>query len=135
MRKENGYDAMSADWQKELMDGLKAYTDDVTKGVKESVEAVGKEATDQLKKTSPKKIKGKKTGKYAKGWRVQKTKETATECEATIFNKTDYQLTHLLENGHINRDGSFTDPRPHIGTVREMAAKNLEGKIIQTIEG
>lgn len=126
---------MSKDWQKELMDDLQAYTDDVTKGVKESVEAVGKEAVAQLKKTSPRKIKGKKKGQYAKGWRVQKTSETATEKIVTVHNKTDYQLTHLLENGHANRDGGFTDARPHIAAAAEAASKNLERKITHLVKG
>lgn len=131
---KDGY-SMSADWQKELMDGLKTYTDDVTSGVKDAVKEVGDEVVDALKKTSPRKAKGKKAGKYAKGWRVKDTVNTATEKVAVVHNATDYQLTHLLENGHANRDGSFTAARPHIAAAEAEATKNYEEKIKDVIQG
>ena len=128
-------DGMSADWQKELMDGLKTYTADVTDGVKNAVQEVADATVEKLKQTSPKKIKGKKAGKYAKGWRVKEIKNTTTEKVAVIHNKTDYQLTHLLENGHANRDGSFTAARPHIAAAEAEAVKNFEEKVKVIIKG
>lgn len=135
MRGKDGYDSMSADWQKELVDALTEYTDDVTEGVKEAVKDVAEETVAQLKKTSPKKAKGKKAGKYAKGWRVKDVRSTTTEKIVVVHNATDYQLTHLLENGHMNRDGSFTAARPHIAAAEAEATKNLEEKIKIKIKG
>ena len=57
------------------------------------MENTAKEAVKKLKKTSPnnKRTKGKK---YKNGWKYKKTSEGMT-----VYNE-QYQLTHLLENGH-----------------------------------
>lgn len=116
-------------WEAELLKALEDYTDEVTDGVKDSVEEVGKKTVETLKRTSPKRVTGKKKGKYARGWRVKDTSRRTTEREVVVHNATDYQLTHLLEKGHVNRDGSFTAARPHIAAAEKQAAKDLEEKI------
>lgn len=49
------------------------------------------------------------------------------------YNKAHYRLTHLLEFGHANRDGSRTKPIPHIRSTenkyKEKFVKELEEKI------
>ena len=60
--------------------------------IDEAAEKVSKEAVNTLKATSPKRPGG---GRYAKGWAVKNVGK-----QKVIYNKTDYQLTHLLENGH-----------------------------------
>lgn len=49
------------------------------------------------------------------------------------YNKEHYRLTHLLEFGHANRDGSRTKPIPHIRETedkyRQRFANELERKI------
>lgn len=92
---------------------LREYTEDIEEGMKEARDTIAKESVKKLKANSPK-----LTGDYRKGWRV-KTEGT----KKIIHNKTDYQLTHLLEHGHANRDGSRTAPRVHIKPVEEEAIK------------
>ena len=49
------------------------------------------------------------------------------------YNREHYRLTHLLEFGHANRDGSRTKPIPHVRKTedkyREKFIKELEAKI------
>lgn len=60
--------------------------------IDEAAAKVAKEAVQTLKATSPKRPGG---GRYAKGWSVKKVGN-----QTVVHNRTDYQLTHLLENGH-----------------------------------
>lgn len=42
------------------------------------------------------------TGEYAKDWKSKVDENTRTGVSAVVFNKSHYQLTHLLEDGHVN---------------------------------
>lgn len=100
------------------------YTDDAIKVVQDTLPTVGKKAVKQLKANSPK-----QTGKYAKGWKW-KFEKGRLMSTVTVYNKTSYQLTHLLEKGHANRDGGKTDGIEHIEPTEKMAVKEA----IQLIE-
>lgn len=119
-----------SDWTDDLIGALEEYTDGVTEGVKEAVSDVGKETAKALRTTSPK-----RTGSYRKGWRVKNTSENSQEKVVTVHNATDYQLTHLLENGHANRDGTFTPAHKHIKPAEEAAMRSLEEKVRIVIKG
>lgn len=108
---------------------LGAYSKEVKNTIIESAKEVGEEGKNKLKQTSPK-----RTGKYRQGWRL-KTKEGATFVHCTIHNATRYQLTHLLENGHLNRDGSRTKGLPHIAPVEEYVQKEYVRKVENAIRG
>ena len=96
-----------------------------TKEVKEECEAakqeVSKELVSDIKKDSPE-----KTGSYRKGWNVKKGKGRKP---ALVHNKTDYQLTHLLEHGHAKRNGGRVAPKVHIRPNEEKAVKEFEKRI------
>ena len=109
---------------------LEEYREDIQEDVEEVTDKVTKEARDELKQTSP---KGKiaRNPKYYKGWSTKISKRGATKYHKVIWNKTNYQLTHLLEFGHktrakssVSRDGTKrikteTDAIPHIRPVEE----------------
>lgn len=63
---------------------------------------------------------------YNKGWTVTKTKR---DKKATIHNKTDYQLTHLLEKGHAKVNGGRTRAFPHIAPVEQECEEELMNNI------
>lgn len=111
---------------------MKEVLDEVNKEVEQSakrnIQSVAKEAVQKLKNTSPR-----KTGSYSKGWAVKKN----SDMDVTVHNKTDYQLTHLLENGHIirNKKGTYgrTSGIKHIKPVEEWASDELPRRIIEDI--
>ena len=74
---------------------LEQYSQDVTDGLKKEVKQVAKECKQEIQRNSPM-----LTGGYKKGWRDQVEYESREDIRVVVRNKTDYQLTHLLENGH-----------------------------------
>ena len=108
---------------------LNAYSKDVKNVITDTTKEVADTGKNKLKQTSPK-----KTGKYSKGWKV-KTREGSTFVHCTIHNATNYQLTHLLEKGHLARDGSKVAPKVHIVPVEEYVQKEYIKKVEEAIKG
>lgn len=124
--------------QKALTDYLENYVEDIEEDVKDTVTEVAKEAKQELVQTSPRSGIARKT-KYYKGWAIKNGGRTRKRkyYSKVIWNKTNYQLTHLLENGHHKRDGTgWVEAKPHIGKVQEKYgtkfADLLEKKIRRT---
>lgn len=109
---------------KALKDYLEIYVEDIGETVEETSNQIGKEAKEELKQTSPK-----KTGRYAKGWTIKKNRKKKTYYAIKIHNKTDYQLTHLLEFGHTTRTGGRTKAISHIRPVEEKYKKEFEKRL------
>ena len=109
----------------QLADILNEYGREVKAVADKEIAAVAKESVAKLKSTSPR-----KSGAYARGWRVKKDRDGS----AIVHNATNYQLTHLLENGHIikNKKGTYgrTKGIKHIEPVEQWA----NGELVQRIE-
>ena len=113
---------------------LEIYVEDIGEDVEETANKMGNEAKKELKEESHKLFKG--TGNYAKGWSVRKDKTGKSYYVVKVWNRTNYQLTHLLEFGHATRNGGRTRAFPHIRPVEEKYSreflKELEKKIRRT---
>ena len=108
------------DLEKSLMDYLENYVEDIEEDVEDTVTEVAKEAKQELIQTSPRSGIARDT-KYYKGWAIRNGGRTRNKhyYGKTVWNKTNYQLTHLLEFGHTTRNGGRTNPQPHIRPVEE----------------
>ena len=102
---------------------LDEYSKEVKDVTNDAINTVSKESVSKLKSTSPK-----KSGKYARGWTVRKEGGTGGINTVTVHNRV-YQLTHLLENGHIvrNKKGPYgrANGIKHIAPVEEWACSEL----------
>lgn len=94
--------------------------------------AVAKETVQKLKNTSPR-----KSGSYAGGWTISKKRGRGV-VDIVVHNATDYQLTHLLENGHlvVNKKGTYgrTSPKKHIAPAEQWAADELPRRIVEDLD-
>lgn len=107
--------------QKAVMDYLENYVEDIQEDVEESTDIITKEAKQELIQTSPRGGIARGT-KYYKGWAIKigaKTRKKNYRFTKIIWNKTNYQLTHLLEFGHATRNGGRTRAISHIRPVEE----------------
>jgi hypothetical protein len=109
----------------EISKALTEYTTEVTEGLEEAKLEVAKETVVQLKKTSPE-----NTGSYKKGWSKKKVGSAQV-----VYNRTDYQKTHLLEKGHAKRGGGRVRAYPHIGPAEEKAIDEYLKRAEKVIEG
>lgn len=112
----------------QMKDLLDEVNKDVQDSAKRNIQTISRECVQKLRNTSPT-----KSGSYAKGWSVKRE----GDMDAVVHNKTDYQLTHLLENGHVikNKKGTYGRTRgiKHIAPVEEWAADELPRRIMEDI--
>ena len=120
--------------EKKLQEYLTQCKEDIDEEVVETTNTVIKEAKQELIQTSPRSGIARNT-KYYKGWAIKNGGRTRKKhyYGKTIWNRTNYQLTHLLEFGHATRNGGRTQAQPHIRKVEEKYgtkfADLLENKI------
>ena len=109
------------------------YTDEVKEVTEKSMRKVAREGAQKLHQTSPK-----KTGDYERGWTVKQERGFMGIPSFIIHNKTDWQLTHLLEFGHVIRNKFGTYGRapayPYIKPVEEWAQEELPEEIKRRLE-
>ena len=120
------------DLQKELLKYLENYKEDIDEEVVETVDEITKKAKEELKQNSPR-GKGARATPYHKGWAVKLSKRRTGVYHKVIWNKTNYQLTHLLEFGHATRNGGRTRAIPHIRPVEEKYNVEFVDKLEQKI--
>lgn len=130
----------------EIVKELKAYNQDVVDELKENAKSVANECLKEIKANSPvnsnkndKRYSKSKTknyaGRYKRGWRLKVAFESDSDIRIVIHNKTDYQLTHLLEYGHVIRNAKGgpnlgrVPAIPHVRPAEQRAEQKLIDKV------
>lgn len=135
------------DLSNEIMKALKDYKEDITEDVKELSNQIIKEATNELKSISPRSSKKvylrkwsvqgdsdwQNPGDYAKSWVSKNGQKMKDVFSKMAYNKNHYRLTHLLEFGHANRDGSRTEAIPHIRKTEDKYREKFEQELEKRI--
>ena len=118
------------DFSEEIQKQLNFYTGNMTRAVNEKLEEVAAETANELKKGGSYE---ERTGKYSKDWGYKADKNYTpgilTE-EFSVYNKKHYQLTHLLEKGHISRSGKRVKAFEHIYPVEQLTIQ----KVIKAVQ-
>lgn len=108
-----------------ISEELEGYSQEITDRLKTEVRQVARECRDEIRDNSPR-----LTGDYRKGWRTTTDYESREDIRVTVHNKTDYQLTHLLEDGHAIKGGmGRVEGIPHIAPAEEHVAEKLETRV------
>lgn len=106
-----------------ILDEFDDHIQDVTNA---AIDRVSQQSATELRNTSPK-----RTGAYARGWTKKKFMKRGIN--TVVVHNKEYQLTHLLENGHIVRNKYGTYGRApaikHIKPVEEWAQSELPAEI------
>ncbi len=116
-----------------IADLLSEYSGGVAEKVKKDVDDVTEECLSGIRQDSPSDARNVKR-KYNKGWTKKTISETSTDKSNVIYNRTNYQLTHLLENGHAKTNGGRVEGKPHIAPNEENAEKSLMERIEKDVK-
>ena len=111
---------------------LEEYAEEIDKNVGEIAEQMGKKGAQALKSKSRETFP-KGTGEYAKGWKSQ-VNRGRLYTTATIYND-HYSMPHLLENGHVIRNGTgrvYGEVRghEHIAPIADEIVETFEREVV-----
>ena len=103
-----------------LADAFSQFDGELTAELEDGLSEIGKNTAKKVRSLSPE-----KSGKYRRGWKVSKEKYRGS-FTVTVHNK-QYSLVHLLENGHLNRDGtSRARAVPHVAPAQQDAERQVD---------
>jgi hypothetical protein len=120
----------------DIMAIMTTYTEEICEKIENKAAELAKQAQAELKAISPRSkgegTMGKNDSKpyhYADKWKLTKLGgiRKARYFRFVIHqNSPKYRLTHLLEYGHLARDGSRVKAIPHIEPVQEKVSREFE---------
>ena len=100
-----------------LLKLLEKYGDEAYDITEQTAKSVARQATSELKSAEP-------GGKYSRGWSHKKQSSGRTTYTDTVYNRTDYQLTHLLEKPHeTGGGGHYPKNVDYTGTIAKVEDK------------
>lgn len=101
---------------------IKDYGDEAYEIAEKASKTAARGTTKELKQTSPA-----NRGNYARGWSHKAQKNGVTKYSETVYNRTDYQLTHLLEKPHATgRGGHYPATKDHTGIIKQIEDKQTQ---------
>ena len=111
-------------------DILAQYGNKVYDVLSDSVKEVSEEAVEKLRGVSHFAPSGHPTGRYSASWKHEEVKTGRLGTKRIVHNEEHYRLTHLLEKGHVSRNGTGrtfgkVPAYPHIAPVNDWANEEL----------
>lgn len=94
------------DFENAVIKALGEYGDEVNEKLDKLTKSAARETRSEMKAT----VTG-NTGRYAAGWSNKAKKGGRFNLAQVVYNRTDYQLIHLLEKSHDTGGGGHY-PRP-----------------------
>ena len=109
-------------FEKAVRDLLVKYGDEAIDITTSCTKNAARQTVTDLKSSSP----VGKTGRYARGWSHKAQKGGVTKYSETVYNRTDYQLTHLLEKPHATgRGGHYPSKKDHTGIIARIEEEHV----------
>lgn len=108
-----------------IKESLEEYSQEITSITKEAVEIVAKEVNDEIKKRVTFTQTNRKN-EYVKSFKIKTSEETRfNKSKVWYVGNGQHRLTHLLENGHVTRNGGRSQAFPHIKFGEVLAQRRL----------
>ena len=108
-------------FKRAVMKALAEYGDKTTEMLEEKTKSIARQTVRDIKGSSPS-----NTGRYAAGW-SHKAQKGVYVLSETVYNRTDYQLTHLLEKPHSTGGGGhYPSKKDHTGIIAGIEARYTE---------
>lgn len=116
------------EFSKTVMKALADYGDRTLEILETETKENARQTVKQIKASAP------AGGNYARGWSHKAQKGGVYKLSDTVYNRTDYQLTHLLEKPHATGGGGhYPKNVDYTGTLarieEEQTQKFIEGVI------
>lgn len=113
-----------------VRDLLSKYGNQVYDVLSDCVKEVSDGAVEKLQGVSSFAPGGHPSGAYSKGWKQEEVKAGRLATKRVVHNEEHYRLTHLLEKGHVSKNGTHrtfgrVKAYPHIAPVNEWANEEL----------
>jgi len=127
-----------------IIDGFRQYSAEKSAEIKKETTKIARKVKEEIIEKSPVRVvrtptrrrntrrvalnPSRQPGAYKAGWTTER-KEQGQRLTVRIYNKTNYQLVHLLELGHRNRNGTFTQGKAHVKPAEEKGRQDLDAAI------
>lgn len=117
----NTIKARPDEFQKVMRKYFEQYPDTAFEVAQKEAKSAARKGASELKNISPV-----KTGRYARGWSHKALRQSVMGYTDIIYNRTDYQLTHLLEKPHkVNGGKEYpkSGGKDYTGMIAEVEEK------------
>jgi len=102
-------------FEKAVIEALGKYGDKVTDILEAETKSIARQTVSAIKGSAP------AGGRYARGWSHKAQKGGRFKLSETVYNRTDYQLTHLLEKPHeTGGGGHYPKNVDYTGTLAKI---------------
>lgn len=114
-------------------DALSSVLDNYASDLRAAINADTEAAAQQLKKAISADAPV-KTGKQKKSWKISREYLGGIDL-VTVVHSSDYRKVHLLENGHLTRDGvTRTKPTYYVSKNADRIIEEYEAILAETIK-
>lgn len=112
-----------------LGDVLTNYATNLREAINADTEAAAQKLRKAIQAEAPV-----KTGKQKKSWHIAKEYLGGVDLK-TVVHSTDYRKVHLLENGHVTRNGvTRTRATYYVSSNADRIIKEYEQQVAETIK-
>lgn len=127
MGKKTPIDQLSASISKILAE----YEGQVSENLTDAVKKVARKGAKAVSQEARSKFGG--SGKYASGW-TSRVDTGRLSTQGFIYNKAEPGLAHLLEHGHVSKNGTQrvfgrVEGREHIAPVEQAIVEEFEKEV------
>lgn len=110
------------EFAKAVIDALGEYGDEVNEKLETLTKTAARETKADLKASSPV-----NKGRYARGWSNKAQKTGRYNLSQAVYNRTDYQLIHLLEKPHdTGGGGHYPNKKDYTGILARAEEEHTQ---------